>query len=169
MGYENRPKKLLTRQELAAHFQVQPGTITRWERDGMPVEKKRSRGKATLFDLAAVEKWKADTDVARLAEGLSLEQERALATREQRIKTEMENRVRRGELVEREDVVAAGLAYTKAWVAKVRGLPRALFLAGLINREQEAAVAVLCRELLTEIAMWKTVADAERTAERVAS
>lgn len=71
-------------------------------------------------------------------------------------------------LVSADQVVLAGQAYTKAWTAQVRGLPRRLVQAGLIPREQEAGVMGLCREVLAEIAGWRSVADASKAREAAA-
>jgi phage terminase Nu1 subunit (DNA packaging protein) len=166
MAIPSAKKKLLTRHELAAQFAVTPMTITRWQADGMPVARKRPRGQATLFDPVAVEKWRAEVEAQKQAgpvvegDALSLEVERAKYTRRQREKVELELAVRRGDLVLRDQVVREGLAFVKGWTAKVRSLPRRARLAGIIAADQVQAMEALCRDLLVEIARWKTVADA---------
>lgn len=153
---------LLTRPQLAEALGVTAGTITRWERDGMPVARRLSRGKSTLFDQAAVEAWRAATE-AEQAGSLSLAEERAKLAKKQGEKLDLELSVRRGELVEVEAVIQANQATVKGWSAKVRGLPRRMVNAGVITASQEAAAAKVCRELLDEIAAWKTVADMEQS------
>lgn len=154
----------LTRQQLAELFDVDPATITRYERNGMPVAKKAPRGQNSLFDPEVCRKWKDDVDAMKLlaTSGLNLEAERARLTRAQAERAERENLRAQGKLLDREEVSRAGQAYTAAWSAKVRTIPRLMTQAGLITREQEPQVATICREILTEIASWKTLADVER-------
>src|SRR4051812_43851721 len=123
------PRRLLTRQELALAMAVAAGTITKWERDGMPVAKKFHRGKPSLFDLNAVNAWREATAPAK-EEGLSLEQERAKLAVLAQAKAEMELAERRGELVDRSEVVATARSVLAALAAKIRGIPRALVQGG---------------------------------------
>jgi len=162
MANRSKQANLLTRQQLASALGVVPGTVTRWERDGCPVAKKRSRGQATLFDRAAVEAWRDQVDAIKKAEGLSLEQERALLARAQREKVEMENAVRRGELWPMDLVILEGHHFAKALVAKVRLIPLRLIQAGIIAREQETAVLAQVTDILDDISQWKTVADTQK-------
>lgn len=133
----------------------------------MPVAKKMPRGQASLFDLAAVQEWRERTNATKLSSNLSLEQERARLTRAQTEKVERENLRRAGELLPRDEVARAGQAYTAAWASKVRGIPRRMTQAGFITRDQEPQVAAICREILIEIAGWKTLADVEDAAPAV--
>ena len=154
---------LLTRQQLAAALGVNAGTITRWERDGCPAAKKRTRGQCTLFDRAEVEAWRDAVEAAKKSdEGLSLEQERALLARAQREKVEMENAVRRGELWPMDLVILEGNHFAKALVAKVRLIPLRLIQAGIITREQEQGAMAQVLDILEDISQWKTVADTKK-------
>jgi phage terminase Nu1 subunit (DNA packaging protein) len=155
---KGKRKRLLTRQEIAAEFGCTPGTITRWERDGCPVAQKTTRGRPSLFDLEAVRTWRAEMD--RIApEALSLEHERARLARAQVEKTERENLVRAGELMERAQVILEGQSYSKAIAKMIRALPRRAVQAGAIAASQEHALAVLCRDVLVEISSWKYLED----------
>lgn len=156
-----KPKrKLLTRNELADHFGVVPFTVTRWEQDGMPVAERPGRGKPSYYDLEAVSAWKEQVERDRLEnEELSLSDERAKLTVRQREKLELEIAVRRGQLIERELVVRAGQQYTKAWVSKLRVLPRQLVQAGILPREGEAAASARIRTILEDIAAWQVPHD----------
>ena len=156
-----RRPKLLTRRELAAALGVFIGTVTRWEADGCPVAKKSARGYPTLFDREAVEAWRAMASARPQNQTLSLEHERARLACAQAEKTERENALRAGQLIDCETVVREGQHYTAGWAAQVRALPTRLVQAGIITAEQRRDVAAVCREMLTEIASWKTAADIE--------
>ncbi len=169
MATGKQAAKLVTRQQLASEFGVTAGTITRWERDGCPVAKKTARGRPSMFDLVAVRAWRNAVDALESGPGkLSLEYERAKVAHAQAEKIERENRVRAGELVERDAVVLEGQGYTKVWATKVRAFPRRLVQAGLIVTAQEADVAAVCRELLTDIAAWRVLPDMSPASKRPA-
>jgi phage terminase Nu1 subunit (DNA packaging protein) len=148
----------LTRPELAEAFGVIPGTITRWERDGMPVAKRFTRGRASLFDLQAVKAWRDAVDAKAEAEQLSLTDERAKLAQKQREKIELELAVRRGELVLRDQVIREVDAFAKGVTAKLRSLARRAAQAGIIQPDQVAGLESLCREMQEEISRWKTIA-----------
>ncbi len=167
MAPEKKPAKFVTRQALAVEFGVTAGTITRWERDGCPVAKKTARGRPSMFAVWAVREWRDAVDTLESGPGkLSLEYERAKVAHAQAEKIERENLVRAGELVEREAVVLEGQSYTKAWATKVRAFPRRLVQAGLIAATHEAAVADVCRDLLTDIAAWRVLPDVTAPSKR---
>lgn len=154
---------LKTRAELAAEYGVVPFTITRWEQDGMPVAKKSSRGKSTLFSSAAVAAWREAVAATKVT-GLSLSDERAKYTKLQAEKASLELARLRGELLERRAVLFEGQQFTKALGAKIKGLPRMFVNAGLVPRGREAEAAALLRDLLTDISQWKFVEDLARAA-----
>ena len=153
----------MTRQEIAVAIGVNPGTITNWEKKGLQAARRGKRGEASLFDLDEVKAWRRQSDEADSSkpERLNLEYERARLARAQAEKTERENLVRAGQLVEAAAVIREGQNYTKAWASKVRAFPRRLVQAGYVTRENEAAVAAVCHELLLEIASWKSMADTD--------
>lgn len=159
----NRKPKLLNRQQLAIEMGVTAGTITRWQRDGMPTAKKMPRGRASLFDLKVVQAWREQTDSANgaSADGISLERERALLARVQREKAEIEVARLRSELVPYEAVAKAGEAQVIAWRNVVLKLARRLVLAGRIPKDLEASVKEGCRDLLTTISEWRDFDDVE--------
>lgn len=135
-------------------------TVTLWERDGMPTAVRGNRGRPSLYDRTVVEGWLKDRDAARQStENLSLQHERARKERAQALLAIQTYQTRAKELLPRSQVTFEGQAYTKAWTAKVRSLPRRMSQAGIITREQEGDVAALCREILDEIARWTTMGD----------
>lgn len=152
----------MTRTELAAFFGVAKGTITRWEKDGMPPGKKAGRGKETLFNADECKRWKDEQDAEGADSFLSLEAARTRLAIAQAEKVERENRVSAGELVEVRDMIGLGQVFIKALTSKVRAIPRRLVQIEALARDKEAAAAELVREVLNEIAGWRGISDLER-------
>ncbi len=150
--------ELVGRAEAAAALGVAPGRISKWVADGAPVARRGARGQASLYDVAALKRWRAHR-TKEVEAGLSLEEERAKLARVQRQKAEMEIAKRTGELLERSEVIAEGQAALSALKAALLRLPRELVMSGLIPRETEPAVRDLITDALRELARWRTVAD----------
>lgn len=151
---------LLTRQQLATALETTAGTITRWERDGMPVAERAPRGKPSLFDLQAVRAWRATVDAQPdRAATFSLASAKAKESEKRTEKLELEIGLKRGDLVHRDQVIREAHAFGRAVMAKIRSLPRRAEHSGVIERVQVAGLEALCRELLEEISGWKTFGD----------
>ena len=150
--------ELVGRAGAAAALGVAPGRVSKWVADGAPVARRGARGQASLYDVAALKRWR-DHRTEETEAGLSLEEERAKLARVQRLKAEMEIAKRRGELLERAAVVAEGQTALSALKAALLRLPRELVMRGLIPRETEPAVRDLITEALRELARWRTVDD----------
>jgi hypothetical protein len=158
---KSEPTPLVTRQQLALLLGVHPQTITGWEGEGCPVARRGGRGVASKYRVSDVFKWRVESLRQVSETTLTLEQERTRLARAQADGKEMENRVRAGELLPRDQVVREGQALVRGWSAKVRGLPRRLVNVGLVPREREGDARALLLELLADISGWRTVADAE--------
>src|SRR5689334_9912619 len=131
-------EQLLTRRELADAIKVHQGSVTRMERDGMPVAERGRRGKPSLFSLPAVKRWTATRATAgALSADMSLGVERARLARTHAEKVERENKVRSGELLPRALVVREGRAFVKAWRALILALPRQLRQTGVITTDDQ--------------------------------
>jgi P27 family predicted phage terminase small subunit len=152
---------LVTRRELAALLGVHMQTVTKWEQDGMPIAERGSKGRPSRYRELDVRAWKdAREDAAKKSGLVDVSQERARKERAQAILAEQTFQIRQRGLLPRDAIIKEGQAYTKAWSAKVRSWPRRARQLGIITTpEQEAALTELARELLTEIARWKTLAD----------
>ena len=143
-------------------------TFARLESQSVITATKRGRGgRASVYDLRQL----VPAYIGYVASDRPSDDRKARADRDQ---TQAElNKMKlareRGDLVPRAQVVMEGQAYTKAWTAKVRGLPRLMVQAGIIGRENEAAVAGMCRDILMEISRWTSVQDAERAATETGS
>ena len=157
----------VTRPELAQEFGVTPGTITRWERDGMPVLHRAPRGRPSRFDVEAVRAWRATVDQQPdRSATFSLSRAKATESEKRTEKLEMEIALKRGELVHRDQVVREGHAFGRAVQARIRSLPRRAEHSGVIQATQVPGLEALCRDLLEEIAKWKTFGDVEAVARR---
>jgi phage terminase Nu1 subunit (DNA packaging protein) len=153
---------LLTRPELAKEHGVHPGTITRWERDGMPVAKRAARGRPTLFDKAEVAGWKTAVDqVAESGQARSLEQERAVLAHVQGERIMLQNAVRKGEVLE---VAAVSAIVTEMFTAvktNLLALPSAVAeeLVSLAQAGGVRAVEHRLREAVTaalkQLSSWR--------------
>jgi phage terminase Nu1 subunit (DNA packaging protein) len=156
---EKKPSgALLTRPQMAAEFGVFVGTITRWERDGMPVAQRASRGRHSLFDLKACKAWREKAHAAGGDRGAthSLTTAKAIESERRTEKLELEIAVKRGDLVHRDQVLREGHAFGRALAAKIRSLPRRAEHAGVIERSQLPGLEGLCRDILEEISKSKT-------------
>jgi len=154
---------IVDRVRLSEILGVHPDTITHYARKGMPVVARGGRGRESQYDAFVCMAWWRKQGGGNAKEAAQIRRDESQAAlNEQRLQE------RRKELVARDQVILAGQSYTKAWAAKVRALPRRFVEAGIITREQEAAAAGVCREVLTEIASWTTVAGAVRVAKKAA-
>lgn len=153
-----RTPKLLTRTELALAMEMHPGTLTKWERDGCPVAKRAPRGRPSLFDRAAVEAWRDERDATLKASGLSLEAARARFAKAQAERVEMQNAVRRGELLELAEVVREGQDILLVVRARLLALPSSL--APELARETEPhtvqrRLTEAIHDALRELSRWR--------------
>lgn len=134
---------------------VHPDTVSDYTRSGMPVLKKGGHGRESTYDLVACLTWHRTRFGTNAKEAAQTEvyETQALLNR-------MKIAAQRGELVPRAAVVLQGQSYTKAWMAKVRALPRRMTNAGVIERGEEPAVRELVLDLLSEISTgWKVLED----------
>ncbi len=101
-GTKKHPDGFLTAAELAAHFNRTTACISQWTGEGMPVAD--TVGRQKYYDPAVCQKWFEERFDSTVDGELDLAQEKAALAREQRIKVQMENQKRRGELVESSEV-----------------------------------------------------------------
>jgi phage terminase Nu1 subunit (DNA packaging protein) len=151
-----RPK-LLTRPELAEAMGVVPSTITRWERDGMPVAQKSRRGQHTLFDLEAVQDWDAKRRAAeaQAREDMLPRDRKELA---QAIEAEQRVAIKAAKLLYVEEVDRIWSTHVGAVRAKLLACPqnwadrlhRAATLQGVAGVEH--VLDDMIRDTLTELA-----------------
>lgn len=157
---------LLTRRQLAAVADL-PGqdgpvhmqTVTKWERDGLPIAKRGRKGKPSLYSEADVRAWLAvREEVAESGNALDLAQERARKEHWQALLAEQLHKTRERDLLPRADV-------EKAWTAEVAAVRTKLLawattLADRVTRAAtleaepgvERVLGEAVREVLRELA-----------------
>jgi hypothetical protein len=137
------------RADVARHFKVSERSVYRWEKAGMPV---LPGGRYDLVQIALWHKGGKESNVKKASSGQALEQERLTSARADRV--EMENAIRRGELIELAGVEALlaprAMAYRQGIVALQRSLPPRLSQCKSM-REMEAVIAQAGRELLANV------------------
>lgn len=154
-----RKSSLIGRRGLAEALGVNPRTIDKWRDDGMPVAQRGSPGKEARFSRADVDAWRGAKQAAN-GNGslLSLEAERAKLARVQTEKADLDVRLRKGDLVSREDTLQAWASIVVAVRAKLLAIPRALAaqLASVTDAATiEAALRIAMHEALAELATRK--------------
>lgn len=145
----------VNRVQLAALMGVHEDTITDYARQGMPVTTRGGRGRESDYDSVECLAW------LREREGKNAKERAQTRLFEANAQTaELKLQVAQSELISGEEAVRACQALGKGTSAKVLLIPTRAYHLGIIDREQAARIRVLCREILTDIASWKTVADA---------
>lgn len=145
------------RAQLARLLGISTRQVSYLESDGILKPMKRGKGgRASRFDALEV----VPAYIARL----TAEDGDTLAPRDRKDLAQArltELRVQRetGVLIERDLVVRAGQQYTRAWVAKLRVLPRQLANAGLIPLDLIPAIEARIRALQEDIAAWRVPDD----------
>lgn len=153
-------KKLATRREVAEALGVHMASVTKWERQGLPIVSRGSRGRPSQYDLEAVRGWLAARDQAarRATEGpLDPVQERAARDHWQAELAEQTHQIRQKALLPADEVARAWAAEIAGVRAKLLALPttfadriqRAATLHGLAGVEKtlQAAVYDVLRQL----------------------
>jgi phage terminase Nu1 subunit (DNA packaging protein) len=165
-----KPKPKRTKSDAATRFHVKrlearkvlggvaQRTFATLESEGIIIPTRRGRrGRPSIYDLATI----VPAYIAYVTQkpnGHKARDLRDLAIAEL---TQLKIAKEQGHLIPRQQAVTEGQAFGKAWSAMVRALPRRMAQAGLLADGQEAVVAGMCRDILTEIARWQTLADIE--------
>lgn len=103
----------LTRRELAERLGVHMQTLTKWEREGLPIAERGRKGKPSLYREVDVRAWLAAREEAAQTGGVvDVARERARKDRAQAVLAEQTYQIRAKELLPRVDV-------EKTWAAEV--------------------------------------------------
>lgn len=149
---------LLTRRELSELLSVHPMTVTKWERDGLPIAQRGRKGKPSYYREVEVRAWlQAREEAAQQVGPVDGAMERALKDRWDRMLKEQTHAVRARKLLPADEV-------ERAWAAEIAGA-RALILSsytaaadrvfraatldglGGVERELKAVAFTVLREL----------------------
>lgn len=147
--------RLVNRVQLAALMGVHPDTVTDYARDGMPVKTAGGRGRESVYDGVECLDWWRQQQGRNAKEAAQTRLYQANAQ-----KAEQQLQETRGELVPIGEVTLAGQSFVKGWTAKFLSMPVRMHHAGVITRDQIGGVAAFCKEILSDISSWKSVADA---------
>jgi phage terminase Nu1 subunit (DNA packaging protein) len=150
----------VNRVQLAEAMGVHPDTISDYTRLGMPVLSQGGAGKESTYDLVDCLEWWRDNQGGNAKDRA---QTRALnaSAKLNELKLLRET----GELFTREQIALEGQAYTKAWASMVRSLPKRMRQLGYLAAQHEVGAVSLCREILTEISGWRSLADVQKHVE----
>jgi phage terminase Nu1 subunit (DNA packaging protein) len=153
------PAGLLTRRQLAVAMKVVMMTITKWEREGMPIALRGGKGRPSFYREVDVRAWKQQRDDAAVKPGaVDLVKERARKERAQAVLAEQAYEIRRRDLLPREEVektwsseVAAVRTKLLSWSATLSDqVYRVSALEGLAGIERVIDDAV--RDVLVQLA-----------------
>lgn len=149
------PDELLTADDLAAVFRVEPNAIHKWTKQGMPSAErgKGGRGNRSRFKLQPCVEWYFQTNFERL----ELDRQRTRLASEQANKQAMENAVRAGELAEIGEIERAFTAAAMKMRALLLALPsgEAPMLAAMTDPNAvESRLRDAIYRALSEIAAW---------------
>jgi phage terminase Nu1 subunit (DNA packaging protein) len=119
----------LTRRQVARAFDVDVRTVAKWIDGGMPIALPGGPGRAALFSLPDCVNWRVEEQLAARGadpDALSAQTEQALLNRTRRAELELKLQVRRGELVELDEVLREQADCAVAVKAKLRRIPDAI-------------------------------------------
>lgn len=155
-------QELVTRLALASRLSCVVRTITKWEREGLPVATRGKGGQPSLYDLAEVRAWLAERQKRTRHDSAALMSARCRKERAQAAESEQRVALRAGRLIPVEEVERVWSAEVAAVRARLLVIPTTLadklHLVGTlegapgIERELQAAVY----EVLTELAAGET-------------
>lgn len=129
---------LITRRELATRLDVHMQTITKWEREDLPIAERGRKGKPSLYNEVEVRAWlKAREDKAKGPDApLNPLAERANKERWQALLAEQTFLQRQRDLLPRQEI-------EKAWAAEVAAIRSVILAAPVTHADRIHRAAVL--------------------------
>lgn len=166
LGLDSKPAEpigdggaLLTRRELADRFHVHMQTVTKWEREGMPIAERGRKGRASRYREEDVRDWLSAREQAAKTSGhVDVAQERARKERAQAVLAEQLAATRARLLLSADEVA-------RVWSGEVAAV-RSIILASYTSQADkihriatlegvggvEAALKELAHEVLRQLA-----------------
>jgi len=121
---------LVTRRQLATLLAVHMMTVTKWEREGMPIAERGRKGKPSRYAQADVSAWLTARDkAAQTGDALNLVQERANKERWQASLAEQTYAARSGTLVNAQEVEGRLVEMITRCRTRLLGFPSRLKMA----------------------------------------
>jgi phage terminase Nu1 subunit (DNA packaging protein) len=158
------PLPLVSRFQVAECLGAGPTSVSRWEREGLPVAARGAGGRPSKYSLPDVIRWYVAHERARYeqhADAQNLDAERARLAKVQARKAELDVRQREGELVTVGEVAAVVTEILATVRARLLAMPGAL-AAPLEAAGREGgprAVEAILRDRITgalrELAAWR--------------
>jgi phage terminase Nu1 subunit (DNA packaging protein) len=160
----------LSRNDLATLLGTNPGTISKWEAEGLPVAVKGGQGTPSKFRMPDVWRWGLDRERARASgstdPAMNLPVERAKLSRIQTQLAQQKFRKAEGELLEAHEIGRTWSLIVLAIKSKLLALATTVAdrIVGAVrgaDTEEEARAAVVAivaaevRDTLRELAGWK--------------
>ena len=128
---------------------VHPDTVTDYARSDMPVITRGGQGKLSEYDAIECLAWQRQK-MGRNA----LENAKTRATENQAQLSEIKIKVALGQYLDRDEVDADVGRIVGVIRAQLLNLPRLAVQSGRIDRDQEAGVKEVVREVLTTLSQW---------------
>lgn len=100
---DDNGSNLVTRRQLADVLGVHMQTITKWEREGLPIAERGRRGRPSRYDLGAIRAWRQAKEAAGASGGSAFQQYQAAHARQRSALAELAElqlEERRGRLVD---------------------------------------------------------------------
>ena len=163
-----RTLPLFSRQQIAEALGCDPMTVTKWENENppLPVEKRGSPGKASLYAMPAVIAWRVARERGKQAQnghGVSKDEAFALQATANTERIKLDIARRRGDVVDARIATEAWATMTQAFRAQSLALPRSL--AERLTQEAmkgpqavETMLMEAIRDLLTTLSAWTPAA-----------
>ena len=117
----------MTRRQLAAALGCHMMTVTKWEREGMPIAEHGGRGRASHYRETEVRAWlQVREEAAKQPGAVNLVAERARKERAQAVLAEQAYHIRTRDLLPREEIERAWLSESTAVRTKLLAWPSAV-------------------------------------------
>ena len=144
---------LVTRRQLAPLIGAHEITITKWQREGLPVAMRGRRGKAALYDVAKVRAWKQAREKAAQQRAPDFMASRSRKELAQAMEAEQRVATRAGLLIAVDDVRRIWSSEVASVRARMLAWPRAITVrvCRIATSEGEVGVERILRKAVEDV------------------